>query len=268
VADRRHFASIHRRNSVAVARRSGQQGSRCGAAPNARCAGSATVGGINRARPAISSGSKTSTASRRSEFGRSAIRSSGSMSRATVRPRSTSPGRTVNSIGSAILGIEVVGGLVHHGSGPPGTDLLDADFPARLADYAAAVAERYPWIVQWTPINEPLTTARFSALYGLWYPHHKSFDSFARSLVNQCLATVRAMGAIRRVTPAATLIQTEDIGRTYSTPELSRQADHDSQRRWLSLDLSVRKNRPSSSVLCQASRCRHCGRHARRTCSR
>ena len=23
----------------------------------------------------------------------------------------------------------------------------------------------------WTPINEPLTTARFSALYGHWYPH-------------------------------------------------------------------------------------------------
>ena len=135
------------------------------------------------------------------------------------------------------LGIEVIGGLVHHGSGPCGTDLLDPSFPARLADYAAAVAERYPWIVRWTPINEPLTTARFSALYGHWYPHHKSFESFARTLVNQCLATARAMGAIRRLIPAATLIQTEDIGRIFSTPQLSAQADHENLRRWLSLDL-------------------------------
>ena len=41
-------------------------------------------------------------------------------------------------------GIEVIGGLLHHGSGPFYTDLLDPDFPAKLADYAARVAERYP----------------------------------------------------------------------------------------------------------------------------
>src|SRR4051812_27142166 len=34
-------------------------------------------------------------------------------------------------------GIRVIGGLVHHGSGPGYTDLLDRDFPAKLADYAA-----------------------------------------------------------------------------------------------------------------------------------
>src|SRR5436853_1116903 len=68
-------------------------------------------------------------------------------------------------------GIEVVGGLLHHGSGPAYTSLLDPDFPARLADYAARVADRYPWISTWTPVNEPLTTARFSGLYGHRFPH-------------------------------------------------------------------------------------------------
>lgn len=135
------------------------------------------------------------------------------------------------------LGIDVIGGLVHHGSGPPGTDLLDPDFPDKLARFASAAAERYSWITQWTPVNEPLTTARFSALYGHWYPHHQAFDSFARALVNQCLGTVRAMIAIRRFVPTATLIQTEDIGRTFATPSLAMQADYDNDRSWLSLDL-------------------------------
>jgi len=153
------------------------------------------------------------------------------------------------------LGVDVIGGLVHHGSGPCGTDLLDKKFPDKLADYAARVAERYPWIDKWTPINEPLTTARFSALYGHWYPHRKDFASFARALVNECLGTVRAMAAIRRIIPAATLIQTEDIGRTYATSRLKHQAEHDNHRSWLSLDLLFGKVVPGHSFysrLCRA----------------
>ncbi len=50
-------------------------------------------------------------------------------------------------------GINVIGGLLHHGSGPRYTELLDPDFPKKLADYAARVADRYPWIKMWTPVN-------------------------------------------------------------------------------------------------------------------
>src|SRR5688572_27773511 len=73
-------------------------------------------------------------------------------------------------------------GLVHHGSGPRWTHLLDDAFPRRLAEYAAAVARRYPDIRFVTPVNEPLTTARFAGLYGHWYPHHRSSQSFAHAL--------------------------------------------------------------------------------------
>ena len=38
------------------------------------------------------------------------------------------------------LGLECVAGLVHHGSGPPGTHLLDPGFAEGLARYAGAVA--------------------------------------------------------------------------------------------------------------------------------
>ena len=137
----------------------------------------------------------------------------------------------------AARGIEVIGGLLHHGSGPAYTDLLDRDFPAKLADYALRVAMRYPQIKRWTPINEPLTTARFAGLYGHWYPHRRDYPSFLRALVNQCKGIAAAMAAIRTVNPAARLIQTEDLGKIFSTPRLRDQADHENERRWLSLDL-------------------------------
>ncbi|MET0534533.1 MAG: family 1 glycosylhydrolase [Steroidobacter sp.] len=135
------------------------------------------------------------------------------------------------------LGIEPIVGLLHHGSGPRYTDLLDDNFPQLFADYASAVAARYPWVRSYTPINEPLTTARFSALYGHWHPHKSDDRSFVRVLVNQCKATVLAMREIRTVNPSAQLIQTDDVGYTSSTENLAYQASFDNERRWLGWDL-------------------------------
>ena len=134
-------------------------------------------------------------------------------------------------------GIAVIGGLLHHGSGPRYTSLVDPDFASRFADYAAQVADRYPWIETWTPINEPLTTARFSGLYGHWYPHGRDYGCFLRALINQCRATSVAMRAIRARIPGAQLLQTEDLGKTFSTRRLRYQAAHENERRWLSFDL-------------------------------
>ena len=135
------------------------------------------------------------------------------------------------------LGIRVVGGLVHHGSGPRYTSLIDPKFPKLLADYAAKVARRYPWIDAWTPVNEPLTTARFSCLYGHWYPHKRDIESMLGALANECHATALVMQAIRSVNPNAQLMVTEDLGKTFATEPLAYQADHENERRWLSLDL-------------------------------
>ncbi|MFB9051184.1 sugar nucleotide-binding protein [Sphingobium indicum] len=135
------------------------------------------------------------------------------------------------------LDIRVIAGLVHHGSGPAYSGLLEEGFAAGLARHAGAAAERYPWIADWTPVNEPLTTARFSALYGHWYPHHRSEPSFWLALLNQIDAVRLSMRAIRRVNPAARLIQTDDLGRSYATASLREQAGFDNLRRWASWDL-------------------------------
>lgn len=135
------------------------------------------------------------------------------------------------------LGIRPIVGLVHHGSGPAGTSLIDPAFPEHLAEFASAVARRYPWVDAYTPVNEPLTTARFSGLYGLWYPHGRDDSTFIRALLTQCRAVVLAMRAIRAVQPDGKLIQTDDLGKTWSTSNLAYQARRENDRRWLSFDL-------------------------------
>ena len=147
----------------------------------------------------------------------------------------TWPDRRLSLLGEA--GITPIAGLLHHGSGPTCTDLLDPHFPEKFAAYAGAVAARYPHLDHYTPINEPLTTARFSALYGHWHPHARDERAFAVALLNQCKATVLAMAAVWEVNSDARLIQTEDLGRTYSVPSLLYQAEFNNELRWLGWDL-------------------------------
>ena len=135
------------------------------------------------------------------------------------------------------LEITPIVGLVHHGSGPAHTSLMDDDFARKLAEYAAHVAQRYPWVSHYTPVNEPLTTALFSGLYGVWYPHARSNRAFVKALLAQCRGVVLAMRAIRNVNPDAKLVQTDDLGKTYSTAKLDYQATFNNHRRWLAWDL-------------------------------
>lgn len=135
------------------------------------------------------------------------------------------------------LGITPIAGLVHHGSGPAGTDLLDDGFATGLAAHAAAAAARYPWVTHWTPVNEPLTTARFSGLYGHWHPGHRNEDAMLRMLAVQCDAILQSVRAIRAHIPHARFVHTEDLGRVFATPRMQDQADYENGRRWLSLDL-------------------------------
>ena len=135
------------------------------------------------------------------------------------------------------LGIDPIAGLLHHGWGPGGMTPLDDRFTAAFAAYAGAVARRYPWIRDYTPVNEPVTTARFAGLYSVWHPHGRDEATFLRLTFGAIEATVAAMAAIRRHRPDARLIQTEDVGRTFAAAELADQANYENARRFLGFDL-------------------------------
>lgn len=134
-------------------------------------------------------------------------------------------------------GLRAIAGLVHHGSGPAWTNLLDDGFAPGLAAHARAVAERYPHLDAYTPVNEPLTTARFACLYGHWAPHVRDETAMWRAVLNQIDAVRAAMREVRRVNPAAQLVQTEDLGFTHAAPPLAYQAAHENDRRWITWDL-------------------------------
>lgn len=146
------------------------------------------------------------------------------------------------------LQITPIVGLVHHGSGPRQTSLVDAAFPEQLAQFARAVARRFPWVENYTPVNEPLTTARFSGLYGHWYPHGRDALTFARAELTQCRAIVLAMRAIREINSRGRLIQTEDLGKTFSTRALAYQAEFENERRWLTYDLLTGRVTPEHAM--------------------
>jgi len=134
-------------------------------------------------------------------------------------------------------GLPIIAGLLHHGSGPRYTSLADPKFASHLARHAARTANRFPHVTHYTPVNEPVTTARFSGLYGHWFPHGRDEGTFLQILFSEVSATVAAMRSIRTVVPEAVLVQTEDLGKTLSTPHMHYQAERDNQRRWLALDL-------------------------------
>ncbi|MDB5397573.1 MAG: dTDP-4-dehydrorhamnose reductase [Rhodospirillales bacterium] len=134
------------------------------------------------------------------------------------------------------LNVSPIVGLLHHGSGPAYTDLLSEDFAPGLAKHAESVAQRYPWVADWTPVNEPLTTARFSALYGHWHPHSNDEAAFWRAFLNELDAVRLSMRAVRRINAGAHLIQTEDLGKTFSTDPMAGQAAFDNLRRWSTWD--------------------------------
>ncbi|WP_018612024.1 family 1 glycosylhydrolase [Segetibacter koreensis] len=134
-------------------------------------------------------------------------------------------------------GITPIAGLVHHGSGPMYADFFNGSFEEGLATYSKKVATNFPEIQYYTPVNEPLTTARFCGMYGHWYPHKTTDLDFLTILLAECKGTVLAMKAIREINPKAKLVQTEDLGKTHSSPKLRYQREFENNRRWLSFDL-------------------------------
>src|SRR5918992_40438 len=79
------------------------------------------------------------------------------------------------------LGIAPILDLIHYGAPLwlEGT-FLDPDYPQRVAEYAAAVVERYGRLVRhWTPLNEPRVHARFAGQTGLWPPYRRGPRGYA-----------------------------------------------------------------------------------------
>ncbi|MFL5327435.1 MAG: family 1 glycosylhydrolase [Gemmataceae bacterium] len=137
------------------------------------------------------------------------------------------------------LSIRPIMDLCHFGLPDWLGDFQNTDFPKYFAEYAAECAERYPHIRHWTPVNEILITALFSAKYGWWNERLTTEHAFVRATLNLCRANLLAMREIRRRVPEAIFVQAESCEFWHAThPEAQAGADFENERRFLPLDLT------------------------------
>jgi beta-glucosidase/6-phospho-beta-glucosidase/beta-galactosidase len=113
------------------------------------------------------------------------------------------------------------------------------DFPEQFGTYAAAFADRFPWIQLYTPVNEMFICATFSARYGWWNEQLRSDKAFVTALKHLVKANVLAMQAILRLRPDAIFIQSESSEYFHAeSPAAIHAAEIMNSQRFLSLDLN------------------------------
>ena len=93
----------------------------------------------------------------------------------------------------------------------------DPMFPEALERFAEAMVTRYRGIVKtWCPFNEPLVSALFSGDFGFWPPHARKWRGYMPVLSRIVQAVNRAIRAIRRAQPEATVLLC-DAAESYKT---------------------------------------------------
>ncbi len=109
------------------------------------------------------------------------------------------------------LGLGLIVDLVHYGT-PTWLEgsFTDAAYPDAVAAYAGAVARRYGTkIAGITPLNEPLVTASFVGLRGIWPPHEAGQAGWSRVIVSLAEGIQRSIAAIREEAPDTPIVHVE-----------------------------------------------------------
>jgi beta-glucosidase/6-phospho-beta-glucosidase/beta-galactosidase len=138
------------------------------------------------------------------------------------------------------FGPEPIIDLCHFGVPSWLGNLQNHDIGQPLAEYAAAFAERYPWVRFYTPVNEMYVCARMSALDGLWNEQLRDEGAYARAAWNLANASIRMSDAILKRRGDAVFINSES-GEFYQPccpdDHVQEVADQANARRFLPLDL-------------------------------
>lgn len=119
-------------------------------------------------------------------------------------------------------------------------NLQNPEIGQALEEYAAAFAERFPWVRFYTPVNEMYVCARMSALDGLWNEQLRDEGAYARAAWNLADASIRMSDAILKRRDDAVLINSES-GEFYQPccpdEHVQQIAAEANARRFLPLDL-------------------------------
>jgi beta-glucosidase len=138
------------------------------------------------------------------------------------------------------LGLDIMLDLVHYGTPDWLVDsFADSAYPRAIAEYAEAFATRYRGLVHsYTPLNEPLVTASFCGLRGVWPPYLTGDRGWATVIASVVEGIQQTTRAIRRADPDAQIVHVE-AAQLYSTadPSLDNEVEHWRRRSTLPTDL-------------------------------
>ena len=115
----------------------------------------------------------------------------------------------------------------------------DPEFPEALERFSTALVERYGrYVHRWCPCNEPLILALFSGDFGFWPPHSRKWTGYMPVLSRVVQAASRAIRAIRRADPDASVIWCDNVEH-YRTrvAALREEVARRNLRRFLAMDL-------------------------------
>lgn len=128
--------------------------------------------------------------------------------------------------------------LMHFGVPDWLGNFQNPELPIHFADYAEAVAKRYPWVRYYTPVNEIYVTARISAKDGVWNEQLKTDRGFVTALKHTVAASILANQRIAAQRPDCIIVQSESAEYIHEArPEQSREVVLQNKLNFLALDL-------------------------------
>jgi beta-glucosidase/6-phospho-beta-glucosidase/beta-galactosidase len=138
------------------------------------------------------------------------------------------------------FGPEPIVDLCHFGVPDWLDNFQNPEIVPALEHYAAAFAERFPWVRFYTPVNEMYVSARMSALDGLWNEQLRDEGAYVRAAWHLANASIRMSEAILKRRRDAVFINSESS--EFYQPccpdrEIQEVAEAANERRFLPLDL-------------------------------
>ncbi|MCD0445368.1 family 1 glycosylhydrolase [Glycomyces sp. A-F 0318] len=119
----------------------------------------------------------------------------------------------------AELGLRPIVDLMHYGT-PLWLEgqFANPDYPERVAEYSARVAERYAHLgfAEYTPVNEPMIHAQFSGEYAYWPPYLSGPEGLSAIVRQLGRGFVLAQRAMREVLGEAAVFVHVDAGQRYA----------------------------------------------------
>jgi beta-glucosidase len=138
------------------------------------------------------------------------------------------------------LGIDPIVDLVHYGVPAWIPDAyLNPDFPQRMAEFAAGVAEKFRGRIYWyTPLNEPRIAAWYCGKLGWWPPYRRGWTNFLKILLQICRGIMETQKILQQIDPEIVAVHV-DATDLYSTnvPELVPEVELRQRLVFLALDL-------------------------------